>query len=69
MCPLVIAAVLGLLYNGPLFRIPLVLGAFVWCCRASVVFMREMVPAARRLLAVYPVCLFYMMVAWMVFMV
>jgi hypothetical protein len=69
VCPLVIAAVLGLILTSPVLRIPLVLGAFVWSCRASVVFMKEMVPAARRLLAVYPVCLFYMMVAWMVFMV
>jgi hypothetical protein len=69
VCPLVIAAVLGLMLTGPVLRIPLVLGAFVWSCRASVVFMKEMVPSARRLLAVYPVCLFYMMVAWMVFMV
>jgi hypothetical protein len=31
--------------------------------------MSEMVVASRRLLAVFPVCLFYMVVSWMVFMV
>jgi hypothetical protein len=30
--------------------------------------MIEMVSPNRRLLAVYPVCLFYLVVSWMVFM-
>ncbi len=36
---------------------------------ASVVFMGEMMSPNRRLLAVFPVGLFYMVVSWMVFMV
>lgn len=34
---------------------------------ASVVFMTAMVPPNRRLLALYPVCLFYVVIAWMVY--
>jgi hypothetical protein len=33
------------------------------------VFMSEMVAAPRRLLAVFPVALFYVVVSWMVFLV
>lgn len=63
VCPLVIAAVLGLLSRAALWRTPLVLLALAWSCRASVVFMSEMVAQPRRLLAVYPVALFYAVVA------
>jgi hypothetical protein len=69
VCPLVIAAVLGLVLNSAVWKVPVVCFAYVWCCRASVVFMSEMVLERRRLLAVFPVCLFYLVVAWMVFMV
>ena len=58
---------LGLLSRAALWRTPLVLGALVWSCRASVVFLSEMVTQPRRLLAVYPVALFYAVVAWMIF--
>ena len=68
VCPLVIAAVLGLVWSNAVWRVPLVVGAFFWSCRASVVFMSEMVAPTRRILAVYPVCLFYLVVSWMVFM-
>jgi hypothetical protein len=67
VCPLVIAAMLGLLSRAALWRTPLVLLALAWSCRASVVFLSEMVAQPRRMLAVYPVALFYAVVAWMVF--
>ena len=41
----------------------------LWAGPASIVFMGEMVSPNRKLLAVFPVCLFYMVVSWMVFMV
>lgn len=34
---------------------------------ASVVFMGDTVVAERRMLAVFPVCLFYVVMAWMVY--
>lgn len=34
---------------------------------ASIVFMSELVPAQRKALAVYPVMLFYLLIAWMVY--
>lgn len=68
VCPLVIAAVAGLLSRNAAWRGALVLGGFLWSTRASVVFMSELVPAPRRLLAVYPVCLFYVVVSWIVMM-
>ena len=64
VCPLVIAAVLGLISRAALWRAPLALAALVWSCRASVVFLAGMVSAPRQLLAVYPVALFYAVVAW-----
>jgi hypothetical protein len=33
------------------------------------VFMSELVPAPRRALAVYPILLFYMVIAWMVYVI
>ena len=35
---------------------------------ASVVFMSELVDSNKKLLAVYPVCLFYTLIAWMAYM-
>ena len=39
---------------------------FVWSTRASVVFMAQMVPPKRKALAVYPVLLFYIFIAWLI---
>ncbi len=66
MCPLVIAGLLCALSRNGLYRSAVVGAGVAWACRASVVFMRELVPAPRRALAVYPVVLFYLMMAWMV---
>jgi protein YIPF6 len=66
MCPLVLAGALCALSRNGLWRSVVAGVGVAWACRASVVFMRELVPAPRRALAVYPVVLFYLMVAWMV---
>ena len=40
--------------------------ALVWCCKASVGFMSVLVPTEKRTLAVYPVLLFYISIAWLI---
>lgn len=37
-----------------------------WCTRASSGFLADVLIPARKALAVYPVCLFYALIAWMV---
>lgn len=66
ICPLNLAAITVTLWANIVFRLIVVGVAFVWSTRASVVFMGQMVAEQRRLLAVYPVCLFYLVVAWMI---
>jgi len=41
-------------------------GAFAWSTYASLGFLSGMVPASRRLLAVYPVVLFYFVIGWLI---
>jgi len=40
--------------------------AFVWACRASAVFIGQIVPKERRFLAVYPVFFFYTFLGWLI---
>jgi len=40
---------------------------FGWATRASVAFLSEALPPRRRMLAVYPVLLFYLAIAWLIF--
>jgi len=44
----------------------IVLIGFIWSVKASVGFMAQLVPQARKSLAVYPVLLFYVTLSWMV---
>ena len=39
---------------------------YAWSTRASVMFMGAMVEEKRRLLATYPVFLFYIVILWMI---
>ena len=68
--PLTLSAV-GCLFFGYMFSSAfiklLVVGAgFVWSTRASVVFMQQVISEERKLLAVYPVFMFYTFLAWMI---
>lgn len=65
--PLVIAAVLSAFISDGRFRAVLVATGWVWATRASVLFMGSLVPTDKRALAVYPVGLFYLVWAWMVY--
>jgi hypothetical protein len=40
--------------------------AFVWATISSIHFIKEMVPADRKELAMYPVCLFYLFLSWFI---
>ena len=71
--PLNISAVLSLVAplffgGGVLFavRFAAVVAGFVWSTRASVVFMSQLVKEERKVLAVYPVFLFYILIGWIV---
>jgi hypothetical protein len=66
--PLVLAALLCFAWGNRAWRSVVVVVGLVWSARASVVFMSQMVGASRRALAVFPVCLFNLVIAWMVYM-
>lgn len=76
ICPLVIAAILihiMYLFTGGqgnfalrLIQAVVTLACFVWSTFASVGFMAEMVAPARKLLALYPIVLFYLVIGWIV---
>ena len=64
--PLNMASVLCLLWGNPWYRVIVGAISFLWATRASVVFMSSMVDESRKILAVYPVFLFYIVIAWMI---
>jgi len=64
--PLNIASVLCFFVSNWLFRVVVGTVCYVWSTRASVMFMGAMVQKERRILAVYPVFLFYIVIAWMI---
>jgi len=47
-------------------RCVVVLGTLVWSCFASTGFLGDSQPLHRKPLAVYPICLFYFVISWMV---
>ena len=65
--PMNITAVLCALWGNTVFKAIVVVLGFLWATRASVVFMTELVSAERRVLAAFPVFLFYLVIAWMIF--
>jgi len=69
--PLCVAALLisfvHPLWKGDIvFRGVVTLAAFFWSTYASYGFLSGMIPPERRLLAVYPIFLFYLVLGWMV---
>lgn len=67
LCPLVLAALACLVSRSGLWRVPVVVVSLGWACRASAMFFGDTVPAPRRVLAAFPIGLFYSLLAWMVF--
>mmetsp|Transcript_15681 Transcript_15681/g.37805 ORF Transcript_15681/g.37805 Transcript_15681/m.37805 type:complete len:206 (+) Transcript_15681:52-669(+) len=65
--PLVIAAILSWVFNlYRIVKIIFVVIGFTWATGASVGFMSDLVPEDRKVLAVYPVWLFYVAIAWLI---
>ena len=63
------AAIINLIigsYVHILIRLLYVALAFVWSTYSSVHFIKEMVPEDRKELAMYPVFLFYLFLAWFI---
>ncbi|RUS13324.1 Yip1 domain-containing protein [Jimgerdemannia flammicorona] len=64
--PLVVAAIVNLVTSSLFIRLPLEIAAFGWASYASVGFLAEVHLSNRRALAVYPLFLFYFIIAWTV---
>ena len=63
------AAILNLLIGGYVHiiaKLIYVALAFAWSTYSSVHFIKEMVPEDRKELAMYPVFLFYLFLAWFI---
>jgi len=65
--PINIAAVLCWAWGNTVWKTVVVAVSFAWATRASVLFMSQMVEDKRKVLAAYPVFLFYILISWMVF--
>eukprot|EP00929_Paragymnodinium_shiwhaense_P061971 TRINITY_DN30947_c0_g2_i3.p1 TRINITY_DN30947_c0_g2~~TRINITY_DN30947_c0_g2_i3.p1 ORF type:complete len:236 (+),score=47.98 TRINITY_DN30947_c0_g2_i3:174-881(+) len=74
IAPLVISAIAAWLFGMDctgnsatcLLKVFMVICALIWSARASVDFVKEIVPEGRKWLGVYPVWLFYVAIAWMI---
>ncbi|KAJ2662439.1 hypothetical protein IWW48_001848 [Coemansia sp. RSA 1200] len=64
--PMVIASLVSLLAHRVIVTLPVVAVAVGWCISASVGFLAGAQLANRRLLAVYPICLFYICIGWII---
>jgi len=68
--PLVAAALViyfvNISWTNVLFRLLVCAVAFMWSTWASVGFLSGLVPADRKILAVYPVFLFYVVLSWLI---
>jgi hypothetical protein len=65
---LVIAAIVCKYLLETVFTLKFVVifAAYLWATTASVGFLAALVPEKRKLLATYPVGLFYLVMAWMI---
>jgi protein YIPF6 len=66
MFPLNIGSVLCYLWTNWLWRVVVTSVCMYWSCRASVVFISQMIDPKKKILAVYPVILFYLVISWMI---
>eukprot|EP01017_Pseudomicrothorax_dubius_P004741 TRINITY_DN11027_c0_g1_i2.p1 TRINITY_DN11027_c0_g1~~TRINITY_DN11027_c0_g1_i2.p1 ORF type:complete len:124 (+),score=18.80 TRINITY_DN11027_c0_g1_i2:228-599(+) len=67
--PLVIPTIIFVFYEPPTaIKGAIVGGAFIWSCASSLAFMGDIVPEHRRTLGAYPVILFYIFIAWIIFL-
>ncbi|GAB5359589.1 hypothetical protein AAMO2058_000556500 [Amorphochlora amoebiformis] len=68
LAPLNLASIICRAVNHKVVNAVVCLFAFAWSTRASVGFMAALLPPERKLLGVYPVCLFYLTIGWLVMM-
>jgi hypothetical protein len=66
MCPLVIVAFITMLLQQTWFKVLAVSAGTFWSTGACVGFIGDLVPEDRTALAIYPVWLFYIAIAWMI---
>lgn len=66
ICWLVVHIIGGQATASVIIRIITALVGYIWSVYASIVFLGESQPNGRKALAVYPICLFYFILAWMV---
>lgn len=68
--PLVIASIIcTFIRSYTVIRSMFVLIGIVWACRASIVFMSDVVTPNRKALALYPVILFYLLLGYMIYII
>ncbi|KAJ3053194.1 Yip1 member 6, partial [Rhizophlyctis rosea] len=63
--PLVLASFLSLILTWVIVRVPIVGVAFAWAVYASVGFLSDVSLGKRKILATYPMVLFYFIIGWM----
>ncbi|KAJ2742098.1 hypothetical protein GGI20_004727 [Coemansia sp. BCRC 34301] len=64
--PMAIASLISVLGNRIIITLPVVIVAVGWSISAAVGFLAGSQLANRRLLAVYPICLFYICIGWII---
>jgi len=64
--PLVLVSVISIVLSNIYIRLPLCGIAFAWASWASLGFLSDSNLANRRALGVYPLFLFYFVIAWMI---
>ncbi|CED84092.1 Uncharacterized conserved protein [Phaffia rhodozyma] len=67
VAPLLLASIVSFFLHSLIIRLPVSLGCMAWSVWASVNFLSgTRLPASKQAMAVYPLFLFYFMLAWMI---
>jgi len=66
LCPLSIGSIVCRFWGNKIFQSIVVLICLIWSISASIGFMAQLVKAERKVLAMYPVVLFYTAISWMI---
>ena len=64
--PLLVATLATLLWHNIIYRTAVVVACDAWATLASLRFLGDCVPPNRKLLAIYPVFLFYISIGWLI---
>jgi len=66
VCSLLVCWIVSHAVASFVLRFAVICVGYVWSVRASSGFLSEVLPVERRALSVYPVCLFYVVIAWII---